>query len=89
MEEVCTGQGSCGISSETAAFSTIDTPTYDESLLRYWEMYPDKKPTVIAVKAWNQEIGVDEDTWIMQWINENYHQYTDGQYWRFYRKKES
>lgn len=74
---------------ETAAFSTIDTPTYDESLLRYWEMYPDKKPTVIAVKAWNQEIGVDEDTWIMQWINENYHQYTDGQYWRFYRKKES
>ncbi|MBR4083580.1 MAG: hypothetical protein IKK33_04760 [Lachnospiraceae bacterium] len=71
---------------ETATFSTIDTPTYDENLLRYWERYPDKVPTVIAVKAWNNEITISQDTWIMQWINENYTQYEDGHYWRFYRK---
>ena len=71
---------------EIATFSTIDTPTYDESLLRYWEMYPDKIPTVIAVKAWDNQIALGEDTWIMQWVNENYTQSTNGYYWRFYRK---
>ena len=71
---------------EAATFSTIDTPTYDENLIRYWEMYPEKVPTVIAVKAWNHEVEVAEDTWIMQWIHENYSQYTDGNYWKFYRK---
>lgn len=71
---------------EVATYSTIDTPTYDESLLSYWEMYPDKIPTVIAVQAWDNQITVAEDTWIMQWVNENYTQYTEGYYWRFYRK---
>lgn len=72
---------------DIATFSTINTPTYDENLLHYWEMYPDKVPTVIAVQGWNGEMAVSEDTWIMQWVNENYSQYTNGYYWRFYRRE--
>lgn len=70
-----------------STFSTIDTPTYDKSLLDYWEIYPEKVPTVIAVEGWNGEIAVDKNTWIMKWIEDNYTSYTDGCFWRFYRKE--
>lgn len=70
-----------------STFSTINTPAYNESLLYYWNIYPEKTPTVIAVKEWNGEITVDENTWIMNWIEDNYPLYADGKYWRFYRKE--
>ena len=69
--------------------SVISTPTYNEEMLVYWEQYPDKYPDVIAVDCWFGELHVPEDSWIMQWINNNYTPYetTDGTYWRFYRMK--
>jgi len=72
---------------EVSTFSTIDTPTYDESLLDYWSEYPEKTPTVIAVEGWGREISVNKDTWIMKWIEENYTSYENGEFWRFYRKE--
>lgn len=70
-----------------STFSTINTPTYDENLLTYWNMYPEKIPTVIAVEAWNGQISVDKNTWIMKWIDDNYTAYEDGEFWRFYRNE--
>ena len=69
--------------------SVISTPTYNEEMLVYWEQYPDKYPDVIAVDCWFGELHVPEDSWIMQWINNNYMPYEtiDGTYWRFYRMK--
>lgn len=72
---------------DVSTFSTIDTPTYDENLLKYWEMYPEKVPTVIAVEGWNGNVSVDENTWIMKWIEENYTSYVEGHFWRFYKKE--
>lgn len=70
-------------------YSTIDTPVYNEKLLDYLELYPEKKPTVVAVSCFYGQMQVKEDTWIMQWINENYEAVGDGRYWRYYREKES
>ncbi len=70
--------------------STICTPTYDEKLLEYWEKYPEKYPDVIIVECWFGNLKVDEDSWIMQWLEEEYPEckYADGKYWRYYRLEE-
>lgn len=70
-----------------SAPSTISTPTYDEMLLKYWEQNPDKYPNVIAVSCWYGELHIDEDSWIYQWIQDEFQPsaYVDGRYWRFYR----
>lgn len=70
-------------------YSTIDTPAYNEKLLDYLELYPEKKPTVVAVSCFYGQMQVKEDTWIMQWIHENYEAVGDGRYWRYYREKEA
>lgn len=76
--------GKTGIS----APSTICTPTNDETLLEYWAQYPDKIPDVIAVQCWYGELAVDGDSWIMQWIETEFHAGAkeDGTFFRFYRR---
>jgi len=68
--------------------STVSTPTYNESILDYWTVNPHKYPNVIAVQCWYGEMRVEDDTWIMQWINNEFKpdEVWDGRYWRFYRK---
>ena len=66
-------------------YSTICTPTYDDLLFDYWEEYPEKKPTVIAVECWYGDLRVDADSEIMKRISSEYTEWTDGTFWRFYR----
>ncbi len=75
----------CFNSSSVSHYSTIDTPTYDETLLGYWDTYPDKYPDVIAVECWYGDMHVEEDSWIMQWVYSNSDCVGDGRYFRFYR----
>ena len=70
-------------------YSTIDTPVYNEKLLEYLELYPEKKPAVVAVSCSDGNLLVSESSWIMQWIDENYETVADGRFWRYYRPKES
>lgn len=70
---------------EISNYSVIDTPFYNETIEKYFEMYPDKKPTVVAVDCWYGGLRVDKDSYIMQWIEANYSTYEDGNYYRFYR----
>ncbi len=70
---------------EISNYSTIDTPFYNEALERYLELNPEKMPTVIAVSCWYGQMLVPEDSYIMQWVNENYTEAGDGDYYRFYR----
>lgn len=76
---------------EICAASTICTPTYDEKLLQYWEQNPDKLPNVVAVDCWFGHLNVDEDSWIMQWIYEEFgmDSYQDGNYQRYYRRPDA
>lgn len=70
--------------------STICTATYNEALLDYWEENPDKIPNVVAVGCEDDKLGIEEDSWICQWIEEEFQPstYVDGRYWRFYRLAE-
>ena len=69
-------------------FSTIDTPVYNEKWLDYLECYPEKTPTIVAVSCMYGTMQVQETSWIMQWVNENYETVGDGRYWRYYRSKQ-
>ena len=70
--------------------STICTPTYDESLLRYWADNPDKYPDCVIVECWHGELKPDPDSFIMRWLEEEYPWtfYDEGEYWRYYHKKQ-
>lgn len=72
-----------------ASSTTICTPSYDENLLDYWERNPEKYPDVIAVQCWYGELKWDQDSWIMQWIENEFGaaQVIDGSYFRYYIKR--
>ena len=70
---------------EISNYSTIDTPQYNENLEDYLALNPEKKPTVIAVSCWYGNLMVPEDSYIMNWVEENYTPVADGDYYRFYR----
>lgn len=73
-----------------AAPSTVCTPGYNESVLEYWKMNPDKYPDVVIASCWygtlNSELVNNE--WIMNWLEEEFQpsHYVDGKYWRYYYK---
>lgn len=71
---------------EVCHFSVVDPTSYDERLLTYWELYPEKAPDIIVVDCWYGELKESEDSWIMEYI-ENEFGYTsviDGKYVRYY-----
>ena len=61
---------------------------YDERLLTYWEMYPEKMPNVIIVDCWYGQLMTDPQGWMMQYIENDfgYKEIHDGRYIRIYRK---
>lgn len=71
---------------EVASYTTICDPRYNEALLKYWELNHDKYPDVIAVQCWYGELRWDPESWIMQWIENEFEtaQVIDGQYFRYY-----
>ena len=73
---------------EISHFSVVNPTAYDERLLEYWEMYPDKAPNVIIVDCWYGELMTDPQGWLMQYIENDfgYTQVHDGNYIRIFRK---
>lgn len=61
--------GDCTIASP----NTISTPTYDESMLAYWELNPDRYPDVVVVESWFGDIRIfDENSFIGQWLENEF-----------------
>ncbi len=75
---------------EISAPTTVPAPTYNETILNYWDLHPKKYPDVVVVSCWygNLNSAMDEGTWIRTWIEReyNYSYYIDGKYWRYYFK---
>lgn len=71
-----------------SAPNTISTPHYDETILAYWEMHPERYPDVVFVEGWYGEPMYDEETFIMKWLNTEYDaaSITDLEYIRVYKK---
>ncbi len=70
---------------EISNYSTIDTPMYNECLEEYFEINPNKKPTLIASASMFGDSSIPEDSYIMQWVRENYELVFDGSYWKLWR----
>lgn len=76
-----------------SSYTTICAPSYNETLLKYWEKHPERYPDIIAVTCWfgntlwNPD-GIAPDSWIMQWIENEYpaSRVVDGSYFRYYIK---
>ncbi len=75
---------------DISAPSLVPTPGYNEHILEYWELNPDKYPDVIIASCWYGTMNPEltEDSWIMNWIEDEYNPqyYLDGKYWRYYFK---
>lgn len=73
---------------EIATSSTICTPTYDEKLKKYWELYPEKYPNVVAIACQDGELRVNGLSYIMQWLENEFQpdEVQDGKFYRYYRK---
>jgi len=71
-----------------ANYSTIDTPIYNETLLEYYKLNPDKTPDVVAVLSYYGNLQYPEDSFIMEWVTDNYTAVGESDYWRFYRRNE-
>lgn len=69
-------------------FSIVNGTIYDERLLEYWEIYPEKEPNVIIVDCWYGQLMTDPNGWLMQYIEKDfgYTQVDDGKYIRIYRR---
>ena len=77
--------GDCRI----AAASTISTPVYDENLLAYWELNPDRYPDVVVVESWFGDMSAaPEGSFIRQWLESEFHavQVTEYSYIAVYYK---
>ncbi len=74
--------------SEICHYSIVDPTAYDERLVEYWEMYPEKAPDVIVVDCWYGELMEPADNYIMRYVEEQfgYSEAIDGRYVRFYKK---
>lgn len=69
--------------------STISTPTYDETLLAYWEMNPDRYPDIVIMESTYGDIGAAaQDEFLLQWLEEDFKakEITDYPYMRVYRR---
>ena len=69
-------------------FSIVNPTAYDERLIDYWKMFPEKEPNVIIVDCWYGELMTDPGSYIMNYIEHDfgYTQVNDGRYIRVYRK---
>lgn len=74
--------------SEICHYSIVDPTAYDERLIEYWTIYPDKAPDVIVVDCWYGQLMEPADNYIMTYIEEefDYTEVIDGKYVRFYKK---
>lgn len=67
-------------------YSATSAPSlYEDKLLLYWEKFPDRKPTVIAVQCWQDDEDRHCPEWLSNYVDENYTCVFSGSRWKIYR----
>lgn len=73
---------------EVAGPSTMSTPSYNEAVLEYWRLNPDKYPDVIVAEGYLGEISYElsDNQWLLSFIEEEFQpEYVVyGTYWNYY-----
>ena len=76
---------------EVGAPTVMSTPTYNEQLLYYWELNPEKYPDVVILASSFGELSWElrANEWLMDWVHNEYcaDDVIDGNYWRYYIKR--
>lgn len=76
---------------EVAGPSTMSTPSYNETVLEYWRLNPDKYPDVIVAEGYLGEISYElsGNQWLLSFIEEEFQpEYVVyGTYWNYYFRK--
>lgn len=73
---------------EICHYSIVNPTAYDERLLEYWRLFPEKMPNVIIVDSWYGQLMTDMNGWLMQYVEKEfgYSSKTEGRYICMYRK---
>lgn len=73
---------------EISHYSIVNPTPYDERLLAYWEMFPEKAPNVIIFDYWYGQWMTDPEGWLVQYAENEFGctSVEDGRYIRVYRK---
>ena len=75
---------------EVAGPSTMTTPAYNDSVLEYWRLNPDKYPDVIIDESYLEQPSYEllEKQWFWNWLETEFQpEYViDGKYWKYYFK---
>lgn len=77
--------GDCKVASP----NTISTFAYDESVVEYWKLNPDRYPDVVVVESWFGENRVfEQESFIVQWLENEFQasEVLDYPYITVYRK---
>lgn len=71
-----------------ASYTTISDPRYNDILLKYWELNPEKYPDVMIIPCWYGELHWDPESWIVTWTENEFDadEIIDGTYFRYYIK---
>lgn len=74
---------------DIASYTTISDPRYNDILLKYWEINPEKYPDVMVVPCWFGELRWNSESWIITWIENKFNatQIIDGSYYRYYIRR--
>lgn len=66
----------------------MSTPSYNEAVLEYWRLNPDKYPDVIVAEGYLGEISYElsDNQWLLSFIEEEFQpEYVVyGTYWNYY-----
>lgn len=77
---------------EVAGPSTMSTPTYNETVLDYWRLNPNKYPDVVVAEGYRGELAYEllANQWFLSWLEKEYQpEYVvEGEYWIYYFKVE-
>lgn len=73
---------------EIACPSTISTPSFNDAILKYWELNPHKFPNVVIAESYMGNVSptILSNQWLMNWLQKSFplQQIIDGKYWRYY-----
>lgn len=73
---------------EVAGPSTMSTPSYNDAVLEYWRLNPDKYPDVIIVEGYLGEISYElsSNQWLLSFLSEEFQpeHVVYGTYWNYY-----
>lgn len=76
---------------EVGAPTVMSTPTYNSSLLYYWEINPEKYPDVVILSSGYGELAweLSQNEWLLNWLEEEFNAdlVVDGNFWRYYIRR--